>query len=130
MADDTFFKEKYSEITQIPPPDDLVNGWNTTAAILVSGSGDILRGTLLMKASDGGFVLATQTGIETAGELAVLCNDLIGLEEGVKAKARGYFYAEILSSRIILPYETEADDHAALIEAIRVPLRKHGLMLQ
>ena len=126
----TEYRAKYTQIMEIPAPDDLINGWYTASHIVLTGTGDILRGTLLMSTGSGTFTPATSAGISSADELAILCDDVLGLEEGMTAKAEGYFSGEFLGTRVILSYETAEDTHSELIETIRATLRKHKLMLK
>lgn len=126
----TEYRAKYTQIMQVPAPDDLIHGWYTSSPIKLTGTGDILRGTLLMSTGSGTFTPAASAGLSGADELAILCDDVLALEEGMTAKAEGYFSGEFSGSRIILPYETEEDDHAELIDAIRVTLRKHSIMVK
>ncbi len=131
MPDNTTeYRAKYTQIMQVPAPDDLIHGWYTCSYIKLTGSGDILRGTLLMSTSSGTFTPATAEGAASADELCILCNDALQLEDGQTAKSEGYFSGEFLGPRVILPYETEADDHAALLNGIIPILRKHRLMVK
>ena len=131
MPDNTTeYRAKYTQIMQVPAPDDLIQGWYTVSYIKLAGTGDILRGTLLMSTSAGTFTPATAEGAASADELAVLCNDVLGLEEGQTARAEGYFSGTFLGTELILAYETETDSHADLIEAVRGTMRKHNLLLK
>ena len=131
MPDNTTeYRAKYTQIMQVPAPDELIHGWYTVSYIRLTGTGDILRGTLLMSTNAGTFIPATAEGAASADELAVLCEDITGLQDGDVAKTEAYFSGTFLGTELILPYETEADDHSALIEAVRVPMRRHNLMLK
>lgn len=127
---DTYYKDKYTQIMQVPAPDDLIHGWYTAAPIILTGSGDILRGTLLMSTGTNTFTPATESGLASAEELAVLCGDVLGLESGLTAKAEGYFSGEFSGARVILAYETEESNHSELIEAVKPALRKHKLIVK
>ena len=129
MPDNTTeYRAKYTQIMQAP--DDLINGWYTCAPIILTGTGYILRGTLLMSTSANTFTPATESGLASADELAVLCDDVLGLESGQTAKADAYFSGEFLAARVILAYETGEVLHSDLIEAIKPILRKHKLMVK
>lgn len=131
MPDNTTeYRAKYTQIMQVPAPDDLINGWYTAAPITLTGTGDILRGTLLMSTSAGAFTPATESGLASAEELCVLCDEVTGLEEGQTARAEGYFSGEFLGARLILSYETGETPHSSLIDAIKPILRKHKLMVK
>lgn len=125
---DTYYKDKYTQIMQVPAPDDLVNGWYTCAPVEVAGECALKRGTLLM-GSGKAFSAATSEGLASADEAAILCADA-EVPAGQKAVREAYFSGEFLGSRVILPWETEEDDHGELIDGIRAALRKHNLMVR
>ena len=129
MADETIYRDKYTQIMEVPAPDDLINGWYTSSNVKLTGECSLKRGTLLMSSGNNEFVPATNAGLESASEIAILCDDteLPAGESGLKA---AYFSGDFLGTRIILPYETEEDNHAELIDAIRVALRKHSIMVK
>ena len=92
MPDNTTeYRAKYTQVMQVPAPDDLITGWYTVSYIKLAGTGDILRGTLLMSTSAGTFTPATAEGAATADELCILCDDVLQLEEGQTAKTEAYF---------------------------------------
>ncbi len=131
MPDNTTeYRAKYTQIMQVPAPDDLITGWYTAAPIKLTGATEFSRGTLLMSTADGSFTPATSSGISSAEELAILCEDIKDLESGAVIRSEAYFSGDFLGTRIILAYETESDSHAELIEAVRAPMRKHNLMLK
>ena len=131
MPDNTTeYRAKYTQVMQVPAPDDLITGWYTVSYIKLAGTGDILRGTLLMSTSAGTFTPATAEGAATADELCILCDDVLQLEEGQTAKTEAYFSGTFKASEVILTYETENDSHAELIEAVRASMRKHNLLLK
>ena len=115
----------------VPPPDDLIAG-NKGALyidlIKLAVEGTFKRGTLLMAGADG-YVASTQAGLSTAAGICILCDD-ITIGENEFAEVAGYFEGEFNDGRVILPFETEDDDHDALIEAIREPLRKSKIFLR
>ena len=131
MPDNTTeYRAKYTQVMQVPAPDDLITGWYTVSYIKLAGTGDILRGTLLMSTSAGTFTPATAEGVSSADELCILCDDVLQLEEGQTAKTEAYFSGTFKASEVILTYETENDSHAELIEAVRASMRKHNLLLK
>lgn len=115
----------------VPPPDDLIAGNRGavhTDIVKLSATGTFKRGTLLMTGSDG-YVASTQAGLATASGICILCDDTtVGENEFTEVPA--YFEGEFNDSRIILPFEGDDDDHDALIEAIREPLRKSKIFLR
>lgn len=130
MPDNTTeYRAKYTQIMQVPAPDDLIHGWYTAAKILISGKVSLKRGALLMSSGGNVFVAATSSGIATADELCILCED-VELDAGLTAQVEGYFSGEFSGSRVLLGWETEEDDHAALVEEIKPTLRKHKLMVK
>ena len=131
MPDNTTeYRAKYTQVMQVPAPDELISGWYTVSYIKLAGTGDILRGTLLMSTSAGTFTPATAEGVSSADELCILCDDVLQLEEGQTAKTEAYFSGTFKASEVILTYETENDSHAELIEAVRASMRKHNLLLK
>ena len=131
MPDNTTeYRAKYTQVMQVPAPDDLIPGWYTVSYIKLAGTGDILRGTLLMSTSAGTFTPATAEGVSSADELCILCDDVLQLEEGQTAKTEAYFSGTFKASEVILTYETENDSHSELIEAVRASMRKHNLLLK
>ncbi len=115
----------------VPPPDDLIAGSKGavyTDIVKVAVAGTFKRGTLMMSGNDG-YVQATQPGLTTAGGICILSEDItIGENEYTETPA--YFEGEFNDVRIILPFEGESDDHDALIEAIREPLRKSKIFIR
>lgn len=117
---------KLTEITQIPAPDDLVQGRYTYDLVVLSEPGTYKRGMLLMSGS-GGFVPATSAGIAEAEELCI-CSENLEFSEGTSSVG-AYFRGGYNADRIILGWEQEGDVHSELIEEIRTALRKHGIFL-
>ena len=115
----------------VPPVDELITG-NKGAVyidiIKISTTGTFKRGTLLMSGADG-YVASTQAGLATAAGICILCDD-ITVGENEFAEVPAYFEGDFNDARVILPYETESDDHDALIEAIREPLRAKKIFLR
>ena len=115
----------------VPPPDDLIAGSKGAVyadVVKVVSAGDFKRGTLLMAGSEG-YVVSTQTGIATATGLCVLCDD-VTVGENEYAETAAYFEGEFNEARIIFPFESENDDHDAIIEAVRDPLRRAKIFLR
>ena len=115
----------------IPPPDDLISG-NKGAVyrdiVKISVAGDFKRGTLLMAGTDG-YVASTQAGLATASGICILCDD-VEIGENEYAETAAYFEGEFNDERVIFPFEGEDDDHDALVEAVREPLRKAKIFLR
>ena len=131
MPDNTSeYRAKYTQVMQVPAPDELITGWYTVSYIRLTGSGDILRGTLLMSTSAGTFTPATAEGAGSADELCILCDDVLLLEDGQTAKTEAYFSGTFKASEVILTYETENDSHSELMEAVSASMRKHNLLLR
>lgn len=132
MADEestttTYHFRSLAEILQIPAPDDLITGVFKSDFISLTTAGDYQRGMLLMS-SGSGFVKATEAGIASANELCVL-SDTLTVPDGEAAPASAYFSGTFNGERVILPYETDSDDHAELLDAIRAALRKHSIFI-
>lgn len=132
MADEettttTYHFRSLAEILQIPAPDDLITGAFKSDTIVLATAGEYKRGMLLMS-SGSGFVKATAAGIASASELCIL-SDTLTVAEGEAAPASAYFAGTFNGERIILPYETENDDHSELLEAARPALRPHGIFI-
>ena len=115
----------------VPPPDNLIAGNRGavyTDIVKISSAGTFKRGTLLMAGADG-YVASTQAGLSTAAGICILCDD-VTIGENEFAEVPAYFEGEFNDARVILPFEGEEDDHDALIEAIREPLRKSKIFLR
>ena len=115
----------------IPPPDELIagdKGAGHVDIIKISAAGTFKRGTLLMSGDDG-YVASTQAGLATAAGICILCDD-VTIGDTEYAEVPAYFEGEFNDARVILPFEGEDDDHDALIEAVREPLRKAKIFLR
>ena len=115
----------------VPVPDDLIAGHYGAVhldLIKIATAGTYKRGTLLMAGADG-YVNATQAGLSTAAGLCILADDVtVGADEYADVPA--YFTGEFNDARVILPFETEEDEHDELVDAIREPLRKSKIFLR
>ena len=114
-----------------PPPDNLIaspSGAVHTDLAKISTQGNFKRGTLLMGANDG-YVPATQAGLTTQNSFCILCDD-IELGENEYIEAAAYFTGDFHGEKVIFPFETESDDHDAIIELAREPLRKCKIFLR
>ena len=132
MADKTpVTVQLFHVVGTVPPPDNLIAG-NAGAVyrdiVKISTAGDFKRGTLLMAGADG-YVPATQAGLATASSICILCDDVV-IGENEYAETAGYFEGEFNDARVIFPFEGEDDDHGALVEAVREPLRKAKIFLR
>ncbi|MBQ7154832.1 MAG: hypothetical protein IJR85_04685 [Synergistaceae bacterium] len=120
------YYRKLTEITEIPAPDDLVQGGYVADIVALASPGDYKRGLVLMSGEDG-FIPATSAGIGSADEACILAEN-ISFTEGT-CSASAYFGGIINSERVILGYETESDNHSELISAVKPVLRAHKLFL-
>ena len=115
----------------VPPPDDLIAGSKGavyTDIVRVAVAGEFKRGTLMMAGAEG-YVPSTQAGLATAGGICILSENItIGDNEYTETPA--YFEGEFNDARVIFPFEGENDDHTALVEAVREPLRKVKIFLR
>ena len=128
MADDTYYRRTLHQIFETVSPDDLVQGWVTQDMITIAASGDLKRGTLLMTGT-GGFIPATSEGLASAKELCILSSSK-DIPEGNHSVSYAYFSGTFSAECLILPYEAEGDDHAALVEAARETLRQHKIFVK
>ena len=115
----------------VPPPDDLIAGNRGalyTDIVKLSAAGTYKRGTLLMAGSEG-YIASTQAGLVTASGICILCDDTT-VGENEFAEVPAYFGGEFNDAKVIFPFEGEDDDHDALIEAVREPLRKSKVFLR
>ena len=127
MADtSTKWYRSVAEIMQIPAPDDLVQGSYKSDTIALLTSGTYQRGEVLMSSSSG-FVKATEEGVASADEVCILADSLT-LDDG-EAAVSAYFSGSFNPDMVILTYETDTDDHSALIENIKPALRKHNIFI-
>lgn len=137
MADETTQEKTQVEFQlvknegTVPPPDDLIAGSKGAVhadIVKVVSAGEIKRGTLLMAGSEG-YVVSTQAGIATATGLCVLCDD-VTVGENEYAETAAYFEGEFNDARIIFPFESEDDDHDAIVESVLEPLRRAKIFLR
>ena len=127
MAEEaTIYYEKKSEVIEVPAADDLVQGRAIPSGIKLSIGGKYSRGELLMSNGDNEFMTATATGLASAQEVCILCSDC-EIPDGMTYFTAGYFSGHFNGDRVILSYETEADDHAELMDAVKVSLRRRAL---
>ena len=120
-----------NDIGTVPPPDDLIAGNKGavyTDIVKVAVAGEYKRGTLMMSGADG-YVSATQAGLATANGICILCDDVV-IGENEYTETAGYFEGEFNDARVIFPFEGDDDDHDALVEAVREPLRKAKIFLR
>ncbi|MBQ3647130.1 MAG: hypothetical protein II960_11135 [Synergistaceae bacterium] len=132
MADKTQVEVQLikNELT-VPPPDNLIAGDKGAVyidLIKISTQAEFKRGTLLMSGTDG-YVASTQAGLATASGICILCDD-ITIGENEFAEVPAYFEGDFNDAKVIFPFETESDDHDAIVEAVREPLRKSKILLR
>ena len=129
MADElTTYRRTLHQIYETVSPDELVQGWVTQDMIELVASGEHKRGELLMT-GEGGFIPATSAGLSSAKEVCILASTR-DIPEGQKAAVYAYFSGTFKASSVILPYETEADDHEEQIELVRETLRQHKIFVK
>lgn len=115
----------------VPPPDNLIatpGGAVHIDLVKFATQGEFKRGTLLMAGADG-YVPATQAGLTTASNFCILC-DNIEIGENAYIETAAYFDGDFHGEKVIFPFETENDDHDAIIELAREPLRKCKIFLR
>ena len=132
MANDlaTIYHTKAVDVSEIPAGHDLVLGSYMASEIQVTDEGAHKQGELLMSSGNNEFSSATSAGLASAVEICILTRDcdVAAEAEGVTF-ASGYFMGTFNPNAIVLPYETEDDDHAELIAAIKTILRRHNIFL-
>lgn len=138
MAEKVIAIKKLFDVDDSPQPDNLGEG--EPYVVKIQPEHEFKRGLLMMSSSDNFFVPATREGAKTADELCVLAEDL-GIDVDFKTDSEGeetaqeyttaiaYFQGRLSASAVILDYETEGDNHDALIEELRPKLRKQSLNL-
>ena len=128
MADEeaTIYREKVSEVVEVPGADDLVQSRAVPSEIKVSIGGVYKRGELMMSNGDNEFMTATAAGLAGAQEVCILCRDC-DIPNGQTLFTAGYFSGTFNADKVILSYESEGDDHAELIEAVKVSLRRRAI---
>lgn len=130
----TIYRTKFHQVYDIPKHDELVQGEVTRDHIRLNpGAKELARGMLLMLNGDS-FEPATATGAASSSELCICASDYtsesVETEEGSIYLVWAYFSGTFKGSSIILPYETEEDDHDELIEVLRPALRKQNIFVQ
>ena len=118
-------------IGTVPPPDDLIAGNKGavyTDVVKIAVAGEYKRGTLMMAGVDG-YVASTQAGLATAAGICILCDD-VTVGENEYTDTAAYFEGEFNDARVIFPFEGEDNDHDALVEAVREPLRRSKIFLR
>lgn len=131
MADKITEFQQITTEAVIPAADELAaanKGVVYADAILLAGEGEVKRGTLLMSSGEN-YVLATRDGIKNAENLCILCDDTTLVSDEL-AEVCAYFEGDFNDTKIIFPFETDEDNHAELVEAVREPLRAHKIFLR
>ncbi len=129
MPDNTEYIQKFYDVEEIPAPDDLINADPFVDIVSVLGDSELKRGTLLMMNDGGVYIPATLTGIND-GRACVILAETLTLEEGQTTPAAAYVMGVFNAARVILPWETEDDDHGEQIESIRAKLRAQTIILR
>ena len=122
------YRRTLHQIYETCRPDELVQGWVTQDMIELVASGEHKRGELLMS-GENGFIPATSAGLGSAEEICILAATR-DIPEGQKAAVYAYFSGTFKASSVILPYETEEDDHEEQIELVRETLRQHKIFVK
>lgn len=141
MADEATSKSKVLSVTtlwsdeEIPEPDNL-GGDMSKAYVVKMWTGSFKRGLLIIPGPEGYFIPATKSGVMDATEFGILSEE-VGPEIDVKEIEEGnfdeyttaiaFFGGEINGAGIILPYETEEDNHEELLAELADKFRKQGL---
>lgn len=126
VVEATIYHEKLSEIVDVPPPDELVQGSYVASEIQISAAGTYKRGELMMSSGSNVFVTATSAGLASASEICILSRD-ITVPSGEIAYAAGFFTGTFSPDSIVLSYEQDSDDHAELIGAVKEILRRRSI---
>ncbi len=126
--DTTIYREKLTDIAEVPAPDDLVQGVAVPSEIKLSVAGSYKRGELLMSSGENEFTTATSAGLAGAAEICILCRDC-EVPAGTTMYTAGYFTGTFSAGSVVLSWETEANSHAALIDEIRASLRRKAIFL-
>ena len=123
------YVQKLYEVEEECRADELVAGVLTLADIgrvKIAGPVCLKRGTLLM--SSGEVFVPASACVASADEVSILAED-VDLLEGEEFKFAGYFGGVFKGSAVILPYETEDDDHEALLGELEVKLRQQKIRI-
>ena len=114
-----------------PPPDNLIaspGGAVHIDLVKISTQGNFKRGTLLMAGADG-YVPGNPAGLTSTNNFCILC-DNIEIGENAYIETAAYFDRDFHDEKVIFPFETESDDHDAIVELAREPLRKCKIFLR
>ena len=117
------YVQKLYEVEDVPCADELVVGdvrQCEIGRVKLAGPVCLKRGTLLMSSGEG--FAAASVSASSAEELSILAED-VDLLEGEEFEFTGYFGGVFKGSAVILPYETEDDDHEALLGELEGKLR-------
>ena len=119
------------EAVYVFEPDELISGSEVgfgIYTIALRTAGNYKRGELLMM-SGNQFVKATKDALASAESLVILSDDMEVTGEDNYAEVLAYSSGRFMAKKVILPYETEDDDHDALIEELRPVLLKFKIYL-
>lgn len=126
--DATLYRENLVGITEVPAPDNLVQGTARISEVKLSVAGSYKRGELLMSSGSNEFITATNGGLASAVEICILCRDC-EVPESSTIFTAGYFAGTFSADSIVLSYETEANDHAELLSEIITTLRRRNIFI-
>jgi hypothetical protein len=143
----------------IPAPDNLLVGpkgavYTDIAKVRVLADATLLRGTLLMSdvmEDEKVFVPCTAAGLTQTASFSVTVSgnaetaegsvplpdartfgilaDTVDIAAGEHSETAVYFEGDFNSDAVILPWETEGDDHDEQIEIVREALRRQKIFL-
>ena len=126
--DATLYRQNLVGITEVPAPDNLVQGTARISEVKLSAEGKYKRGELLMSSGENEFVSATSAGLASAIEICLLCRDC-DVPASSTVYTAGYFMGTFSGDSIVLSYETEANDHASLIAEVAATLRRRNIYI-
>lgn len=121
----------------IPPPDNLCVGPGGASRtdivrLRVNAAGTVERGTLLVSATkdtEQVFLPCAADDLTGGGTFAILA-DSFTLAEDEHVEIAAYFAGDFNKRAVIFAWEGEDDDHDALAELARDPLRRQDIFLR
>ena len=122
----------------IPAPDNLCVGpkgavHTDIAKVRVDADATLERGTLLMsgtKDAEKVFLPCTVAGLSTSGTTFAILADTVDIPAAEHAETPLYFEGDFNAAAVVLPWETDADDHEEQVELARAALRAQKIFLR
>jgi hypothetical protein len=122
----------------IPAPDNLLVGprgvvYTDIVKVRVSTDATLERGTLLMSdvmEDEKVFVPCTIEGAQAPSVSLGILADTVDITVDEYAETAVYFEGDFNPNAVILPWETEDDDHDEQIEIVQEPLRRQKIFLR